>query len=47
MGDAKPGTGGKKLLLNAFLDSDRSGNTDLGNVAKFAVDSSIHRANCT
>lgn len=38
MGAPKPGvaaTGGNPLL-NAFLDSDRSGTTDLGDVMKFA-----------
>ena len=36
MGASKPGRGGGNVLLNAFLDSNRSGNTDLGNVMKFA-----------
>jgi hypothetical protein len=36
MGASKPGKGGGNALLNAFLDSDRSGNTDLGDVMKFA-----------
>lgn len=37
MGATKPGVaGGGNALLNAFLDSDRSGSTDLGDVIKFA-----------
>jgi len=37
MGASKPGIGGGgNPLLNAFLDADRSGSTDLGDVFKFA-----------
>jgi hypothetical protein len=37
MGATKPGVGGgDNPLLSAFLDSDRSGSTDLGDVFKFA-----------
>lgn len=36
MGKAKPGATGGNNLLNSFLDSDRSGSTDLGDVLKFA-----------
>jgi hypothetical protein len=36
MGAPKPGVQGSNPLLNAFLDSDRDGNTDLGDVMKFA-----------
>lgn len=36
MGATKPGRSGGNALLNAFLDSNRSGNTDLGDVMKFA-----------
>ncbi|MBE9167610.1 DUF937 domain-containing protein [Pleurocapsales cyanobacterium LEGE 06147] len=36
MGAPKPGTEGSNPLLNTFLDSDRDGDTDLGNVMKFA-----------
>ncbi|GAB4227811.1 MAG: DUF937 domain-containing protein [Elainellaceae cyanobacterium] len=36
MGARKPGMGQGNPLLNAFLDSDRDGNTDLGDVLKFA-----------
>jgi hypothetical protein len=36
MGAKKPGTGGGNPLLSAFLDSDRDGDTDLGDVFKFA-----------
>lgn len=36
MGATKPGQGGGNSLLNAFLDGDRSGNTDLGDVMTFA-----------
>jgi hypothetical protein len=36
MGAKKPGMGGGNPLLNAFLDSDRDGDTDLGDVFKFA-----------
>ena len=37
MGDAKPGTTSSgNPLLSAFLDNNRDGNTDLGEVMKFA-----------
>lgn len=36
MGANKPGTSGGNPLLNAFLDGDRDGNTNLGDVFKFA-----------
>jgi hypothetical protein len=36
MGAPKPGVSGSNALLNSFLDADRSGNTDLGDVFKFA-----------
>lgn len=36
MGATKPGMSGGNALLNSFLDSDRSGSTDLGDVMKFA-----------
>lgn len=36
MGASKPGVGGGNSVLNAFLDSDRDGDTDLGDVFKFA-----------
>lgn len=36
MGSTKPSTLGSNPLLNSFLDSDRDGNTDMGNVLKFA-----------
>lgn len=36
MGANKPGTGGGNPLLKTFLDSDRDGDTDLGDVFKFA-----------
>jgi Bacterial protein of unknown function (DUF937) len=37
LGANKPGTpGGANPLLSAFLDSDRDGDTDLGDVVKFA-----------
>jgi uncharacterized protein YidB (DUF937 family) len=36
MGSPTPGTRGGNPLLNAFLDSDGDGNTDLGDVMKFA-----------
>lgn len=36
MGATKPGQAGGNSLMNAFLDSDRSGSTDLGDVMKFA-----------
>jgi len=38
MGAPKPGTTGitSNPLINAFLDSDRDGDTDLGDVVKFA-----------
>ncbi|MBD6620395.1 DUF937 domain-containing protein [Komarekiella sp. 'clone 1'] len=36
MGSTKPGTLGSNPLLNSFLDSDRDGNTDMGDVLKFA-----------
>ncbi|MEO1299177.1 MAG: DUF937 domain-containing protein [Cyanobacteria bacterium J06636_16] len=37
MGSSKPGVGGGgNPLLNAFLDSNRDGSTDLGDVMKFA-----------
>lgn len=37
LGATKPGVGGGgNPLLTAFLDTDRSGNTDLGDVVKFA-----------
>jgi Bacterial protein of unknown function (DUF937) len=36
MGSAKPGQQGSNALLNTFLDSDHDGDTDLGDVMKFA-----------
>lgn len=36
MGASKPGTIGGNPLLNAFLDSNQDGNTDLGDVFRFA-----------
>ncbi|MFN6572445.1 DUF937 domain-containing protein [Dendronalium sp. ChiSLP03b] len=36
MGATKPGTPGGNSILSTFLDSDRDGNTDLGEVLKFA-----------
>lgn len=36
MGATKPGIPGSNPILSAFLNSDRDGNTDLGNVFKFA-----------
>lgn len=36
MGASTSGAGGSNSLLNAFLDSDRDGDTDLGDVFKFA-----------
>lgn len=36
MGAPKPGVQGSNPLLNAFLDSDRDGDTDLGDVMRFA-----------
>lgn len=36
MGATKPGTSGGNPLLDAFLDGDRDGNTNLGDVFKFA-----------
>ncbi len=36
MGRSTSGVQGSNPLLNAFLDSDRDGNTDLGDVMKFA-----------
>ncbi|MBW4615517.1 MAG: DUF937 domain-containing protein [Desmonostoc vinosum HA7617-LM4] len=36
MGSTKPGTLGGNSLLTNFLDSDRDGNTDLGDVFRFA-----------
>lgn len=36
MGANKPGTGGGNPLLKTFLDSDQDGDTDLGDVFKFA-----------
>ena len=36
MGASKPGVGGENPVLNAFLDNDRDGDTDLGDVFKFA-----------
>lgn len=36
MGAPQPGSTGGNSLLTAFLDSDRSGSTDLGDVVKFA-----------
>lgn len=36
MGGSKSGIGGSNPLLTAFLDSDRDGDTDLGDVFKFA-----------
>lgn len=36
MGAPKPGAQGSNPLLGAFLDSDRDGDTDLGDVLKFA-----------
>lgn len=37
MGASKPGVSGGNPLLNAFLDYDRSGSADLGDVFKFAT----------
>lgn len=37
MGASKPGTIGSNPLLKTFLDSDRDGDTDLGDVFKFAT----------
>jgi hypothetical protein len=37
MGASKPGTGGGNPLLKAFLDADHDGDTDLGDVFKFAT----------
>ncbi|PSB01591.1 DUF937 domain-containing protein [Merismopedia glauca] len=36
MGEATPGSGASNSVLQAFLDSDRDGDTDLGDVFKFA-----------
>lgn len=36
MGASKPGVSGGNPLLSAFLDGDRDGDTDLGDVFKFA-----------
>jgi hypothetical protein len=36
MGGSKPGHQGPNTLLNTFLDGDRDGDTDLGDVMKFA-----------
>jgi len=36
MGASTSGVGGSNSLLNTFLDSDRDGDTDLGDVFKFA-----------
>ncbi|HIK45938.1 MAG TPA: DUF937 domain-containing protein [Leptolyngbyaceae cyanobacterium M65_K2018_010] len=36
MGAAKPGRGGGNALLNAFLNTNGAGGTDLGTVMKFA-----------
>jgi hypothetical protein len=36
MGSTKPGVPGGNPILNAFLDSDKDGDTDLGDVMKFA-----------
>jgi hypothetical protein len=36
MGATKPGVPGGNPILNAFLDSDKDGDTDLGDVMKFA-----------
>lgn len=36
MGASKPGVPGGNSILNTFLDSDRDGDTDLGDVFKFA-----------
>lgn len=36
MGSPKPGVAGGNPLLGAFLDSDRDGDTDLGDVFKFS-----------
>lgn len=36
MGAGKPGTSGPNPLLTAFLDSDGDGDTDLGDMLKFA-----------
>jgi hypothetical protein len=36
MGATKPGQSGGNALLKSFLDTDRSGNADLGDVMKFA-----------
>jgi hypothetical protein len=36
MGATKPGIQGSNPILNTFLDSDRDGDTDLGDVLKFA-----------
>ena len=37
MGASKPGIGGSNPLLGAFLDSNRDGQTDLGDAFKFAT----------
>lgn len=37
MGANKPGASGGNPLLSSFLDSDRDGDTDLGDVFKFAT----------
>jgi hypothetical protein len=37
MGSNKPGTSGGNPLLNRFLDSDRDGDADLGDVFKFST----------
>lgn len=36
IGDGKPGTGSSNTVLDAFLNSDRDGNVDLGDAFKFA-----------
>lgn len=37
MGSKKPGSGGGNPLLSGFLDTDRDGDADLGDVFKFAT----------
>jgi hypothetical protein len=37
MGANKPGTGGGNPLLKSFMDSDRDGDVDLGDVFKFST----------
>ncbi|WP_026731221.1 DUF937 domain-containing protein [Fischerella sp. PCC 9605] len=36
MGTTKPGVSGSNSILSTFLDSDRDGDTDLGDVLRFA-----------